>query len=429
MTNKPIAIVLGGTNPHIELINNLKARGYYTILLDYLENPPAKNVADLHLMVSTLDHDRVLEVASNYKASLVISACVDQANVTACYVAEKLNLPRPYSYRTAIDVTNKGYMKRIMKENDITTSKYVYLDSIDDFKQANLTFPVIVKPADSCGSSGVMIIEREEEFSTYFEFSKSRSRIGRVVVEELIKGDELSVYCFIDTSYKVHILMMSERLSYVEQTNDVLKCYATVTPPQISKEALDRIKYLAERTAISFNLKNTPLHFQVFVENDKVNVIEFAPRVGGGMSYKTILGNTGFDIIDATVNSFLGIPVKIEYTTPTTFYAINLIYAKDGVFDHLNGHIELLNDKVIDEIFIYKAAGSKIVTDTASHCRVGSYIMRDQTREGLFNKMKKAISNIDVIDNNNNSIVDRSSYPVLEEYLVNKNTTNETSSL
>ncbi len=191
MTNKPIAIVLGGTNPHIELINNLKARGYYTILLDYLENPPAKNVADLHLMVSTLDHDRVLEVASNYKASLVISACVDQANVTACYVAEKLNLPRPYSYRTAIDVTNKGYMKRIVKENDITTSKYVYLDSIDDFKQANLTFPVIVKPADSCGSSGVMIIEREEEFSTYFEFSKSRSRIGRVVVEELIKGDEL----------------------------------------------------------------------------------------------------------------------------------------------------------------------------------------------------------------------------------------------
>ena len=63
--------------------------------------------------------------------------------------------------------------------------------------------------------------------------------------------------------------------------------------------------------------------------------------------------------------------MKIEYTTPTTFYAINLIYAKDGVFDHLNGHIELLNDKVIDEIFIYKAAGSKIVTDTASHCRVG----------------------------------------------------------
>ena len=51
MTNKPIAIVLGGTNPHIELINNLKARGFYTILLDYFENPPAKNVADLHHIV------------------------------------------------------------------------------------------------------------------------------------------------------------------------------------------------------------------------------------------------------------------------------------------------------------------------------------------------------------------------------------------
>ena len=41
-TNKPVAIILGGTFPHIELINNLKKRCYYTILIDYLDNPTAK---------------------------------------------------------------------------------------------------------------------------------------------------------------------------------------------------------------------------------------------------------------------------------------------------------------------------------------------------------------------------------------------------
>ena len=37
--NKPVAIVLGGTYPHKYLINNLKLRGYYTILIDYYVFP------------------------------------------------------------------------------------------------------------------------------------------------------------------------------------------------------------------------------------------------------------------------------------------------------------------------------------------------------------------------------------------------------
>ena len=58
--NKKTAIVLGGTSPHIALIQKLKDRGYYTILVDYLNNPPAKKVADMHIKESTLDMMRDL---------------------------------------------------------------------------------------------------------------------------------------------------------------------------------------------------------------------------------------------------------------------------------------------------------------------------------------------------------------------------------
>ena len=36
------AIVLGGTVPHIDLICQLKERGFRTILVDYTTAPPAK---------------------------------------------------------------------------------------------------------------------------------------------------------------------------------------------------------------------------------------------------------------------------------------------------------------------------------------------------------------------------------------------------
>ena len=120
--DKPIAIVLGGTVPHAHLISLLKKRGYYTILLDYTPNPPAKEYADEHMPVSTLDVEAVLDVAKSRNARLVISTNVDQANVTCCSVSEKLGLTEPYSYETALNVTDKQRMKRIMWEHNIISA-------------------------------------------------------------------------------------------------------------------------------------------------------------------------------------------------------------------------------------------------------------------------------------------------------------------
>ena len=105
------AIVLGGTGPHVMLVEKLKARGFHVILADYLPFPVAKNNADEHIQISTLDKEAVLALAQKRHASLVISTCIDQANATACYVAEKMGLPRPYDYETAVNVTDKVRMR------------------------------------------------------------------------------------------------------------------------------------------------------------------------------------------------------------------------------------------------------------------------------------------------------------------------------
>ena len=59
---KKVAIVLGGTKPHVNLIENLKCRNYYTILIDYLKNSPGIDAADEFICESTLDVDKVLKL-------------------------------------------------------------------------------------------------------------------------------------------------------------------------------------------------------------------------------------------------------------------------------------------------------------------------------------------------------------------------------
>lgn len=87
------AIVLGGTHDHITLIELLKQRSYYTILIDYYENPIAKEYADEFIRESTTDKETVLEIAKKNNVNLVIAACIDSALATMAYVSEKLNLP------------------------------------------------------------------------------------------------------------------------------------------------------------------------------------------------------------------------------------------------------------------------------------------------------------------------------------------------
>ena len=124
-------IVLAGGSDQIALINELKKRGHYTVLVDYFENPPAKIYADKHIVASTLDTDRVKEIAVSEKADLICTACTDQALLSVAKVSEELGLPCYISYQTGLNVTNKLYMKKVLVSNNIPTSRYVILDKMD----------------------------------------------------------------------------------------------------------------------------------------------------------------------------------------------------------------------------------------------------------------------------------------------------------
>ena len=409
MIENSVAIVLGGTAPHIELIRQLHNRGYKVVLVDYLPNPPAKNHANIHEQVSTLDGDAVLAVARKYDAKLVISACVDQANITACYVAEKMNLPHPYSYQLANNITNKGYMKKHMRENNIPTTKYVFLNSGEELRESTLKFPVMVKPADSCAASGVKKANNKEELYQFLAEAQKVSRTGRTVVEEFFSGVEVSVYAFVK-EHQANILMISERLSVIEGENQVLKCYATITPPNITDGALQKIETYTTKVAQVFDLDNTPLHVQFICDGDDVSVIEFAPRVGGGISYENIKNNTGFDIISATIDSYLQKPVDVKYSRSKRFFSVNLAYGIPSVFDHLEGVEPLIKNGFIDSIHYHRTKGGIITGDRASGGRIAAILVSGNTRKEVLDKVKHIFESINAYDDKGNQILRKDLY-------------------
>lgn len=402
---KQIAIVLGGTVPHVHLIKLLKKRGYYTVLLDFTPNPPAKDYADEHLPVSTLDKDAVLEVARNRKASLVISTNVDQANVTCCYVAEKLGLTEPYSYEIALDVTDKQRMKRIMWENGIPTSRYVQVGSIKDIGALDLKYPLMVKPADSNSANGVKRVYTEEELKKNLPDALRFSRNGKAIIEEFVSGKEISAYGVI-VDNKAKVIMHQERVTVYDGDDKVIKCYASLAPSRISKSAEAKAEQILTRIAVAFHLNNTPLFFQGIVSGDDISVIEFAPRVGGGISFQTIMDATSYDIINAAIDSFLNIPINIDDWHPIEEkYAVNQIYGTNGIYEKTTGVEDLLNEGVVNTLSFYKHQGDTIDSSRASSSRIGVMVVSDKTEKGLRQKISTAFERLDSFDKNGKSII------------------------
>jgi biotin carboxylase len=407
--NKQVAIVLGGTFPHISLLEKLKERGYYTVLIDYFENPPAKLYADEHVMASTLDKDTVLEISIQKEASLVISAYIDQANVTACYVAEKLNLPHPYSYETALNVTNKLLMKSLMINNNIPTSKFVVITNIDECKGVDLSYPVIVKPTDSNSSKGVRKANSLDELKIFAEKAFEISRNKKVIIEEYIIGKEIGIDCYISNG-KATVLITKERRKIPAVLNQNEQIFGCIWPMTLSDSDFKPIEQIAERISMVFGLDNTPLMIQAIVNQDGINVIEFGARFGGGESFRIIKLATGFDPTSAVIDSYLGNEFALNHEIPEFYYADNFIYAKQGNFNEILGFENLLDNNTIEYIDPYKTKGALIGNELSSNNRVGVFTVKAKDKISLMKKINSVLSNIDVIDLNGRSIMKRDIY-------------------
>lgn len=412
MTQQPIAIVLGGTNPHISLIENLKSRGYYTVLIDYFENPPAKEAADEHVRESTLDTGKIIEIAKRFDASLVISTCIDHANATACFVAEQLNLPLPYSYKTALNVTDKQLMKSLMLTNDIQTSKHISVSSIEELNEniGKLNLPLVVKPSDCTGSKGVKKAENIEELKTYFADAKSFSRNDKVIVEEFVEGKEIQIDCFVRNGIS-KVIMVRQKIPLGLNNGLSMQTLGSIIPVNLPSEVNTEINNLANKIATVFEINNSTLFIQAIVDKDgQINVLEFAPRVGGGLSYKLVKSYTGIDVVDATVDTFLGKDHKISPEENNFFLHSIIVYAKEGVFDHVSGYEKLIEDSIIEEFYFFKTKGMEIGSDMSTKSRIGAFVVKSATKEDLNAKINQALARLSVFDIKNNEILRRDIY-------------------
>lgn len=391
------ALVLAGGFPQIALIQELKSRGYTVLLADYYAEPVAKPYADVFYQVSTLDIPAITEVAKKEQVDFLITACTDQALLTVAKVSEELGLPCYVSYQTALNVTNKSYMKRMFDEFNVPTSRFVTMGELDYEKIQNLRYPLIVKPVDCNSSKGVKKCANRQELENAFADAVRFSRTNTAIVEEFVIGEEISVDVYVENG-KAHVLCVSNSDKIAAEDKFVI--FRGKYPAVKEGPIMDEIRMTAQNIADAFGLKDSPMLIQLMCDGEHVYVLEFSARTGGGVKYDLIRRVSGFDVIKAVVDLTVGLKPHVETDKPRSRYVANeFIYCRDGIFDHLENFRELKDQGIISEYFLFTWKGAVFDGIENSGDRVGGFTIEDNDLEQIIRKHNIAASDLRVIDN------------------------------
>ena len=168
-------LFLGASRYYQKSIESIKRYGYNVLVIDRNSNSPGFKSADKFAAIDITDEENACRFAMENKINGVL-AINDFGVRTAAYISQEMGL-NGLSYEAAKIVTDKALMRKKWAENDVPVPKFFVTEIFEEARKKikELTFPVILKPADSRGgaSRGVKVIFREEKLLEAFKFAQS----------------------------------------------------------------------------------------------------------------------------------------------------------------------------------------------------------------------------------------------------------------
>lgn len=390
-------MILGASALQVPAIKKAKELGYQIILVDYDPEAAGFSLADVKLVVSTLDQEEVYRQALLYEPDFILTSTSDGPVRTAAYVNEKMGKRPDLSYEDSLCATIKSYMRDRLKEYKVPIPSYFAVETEEEFLKAvsALGGEGIVKPADNAGSRGVIRLRQEtrERLKEIYQYSKSYSRNGVVMVEEYMEGSEVSV----------------ESMTVEGETTVIAITDKIVTPPPFfveighlepSRQPLEmqeEIVKVTKQAVKAIRLQNGPSHTEVKITEEGPKIVEVAARLGGDfITSRLVPLSTGVDMVGASVLLATGEKADLKKQWDRGS-AIRFIQGRQGVLKEQNIPKDIYKMAGIEEVVFYKNVGDRVESTRSSNDRLGHIIATGKTAEEAMERANKALESITIV--------------------------------
>lgn len=301
-------LILGAGEMQLPIIEKAKKMGLYTIVADFNANAPGLVLADEKAIISTIDLDKVLELAQSRNIDGLLTTSDYPVNIVAKVGAVlKLNA---MSISVAELCTNKYLQRDFFLKHNIKTPGFRLINSPENLDLIT-NFPSIIKPVDSSASRGVKKVNNLTELKSQYDIAVSYSKQAAVIVEDYIFGKEYSIESLTQDGI-THIIAITEKLIngeeegfFVEDTHIIPARITQEEKQLISDEVMQAIKLM--------KMDNCPAHSEVKINEKGAFIIEIACRLGGDYITSDLVPlSKGIDMLENLINISLGQEIDVK---------------------------------------------------------------------------------------------------------------------
>ena len=245
----------------------------------YLHSPGVQ-YADRHIQCDVRNFAKVQELVSQDHFAFIAS---DQSDISVNTVA-RLNsfLKLPGNSVEIVDkFVNKYHMRRHAESVGIPIPRYAKIESVNKLKGfiKESGLPIIIKPADSQSSRGVIKIDEGNllNLDQYFVASLKFANCGYLIAEEFVEGHEITVEGYA-SDRRHRTLAISSKKHFRTGIASELE-YPAAIPEHIYHE-IERINDLFVETAeLKFGI--THAEYMINFKDGRIILVEIACRGGG----------------------------------------------------------------------------------------------------------------------------------------------------
>lgn len=382
--NKPVLLILAASTYQLDVITAAKRMGYYVITTDNIPSNPGHRLADKSYSIDITDKDAVLAIARREQIDGVIAACTDVGVPTAAFVSHHCNLVGPPWPESQI-LTNKSLFRRFLCEAGFLIPEYFEVTknvpvSEHIFKDNKW----IIKPDYSSGCKGIFIIDSFADFEEYLPDCLAFSPNGIAVMEQFFDGHQGTCEGIVRNG------QISNSIVTDRQTVDppFVVTSGHCIPSRIKDIFLQDLLAQLNRIFSLLRVNNCLFDCDFVIHNDRVYLLEVAPRLGGNSLSKLLQQALHFDIVEYGIRLACGnAPENVSFPKPAPTAILILGSSSSGRLRYNEeGYVWAKKQAWVKHLTFDYPPGSQVPPFINGRNRIGESLISAPSREKLDNR-------------------------------------------
>jgi argininosuccinate lyase len=294
-------------------------------------------------------------------------------------LAEEFGLPG-CAPQTLQALTDKTWARARFAESDVPSPRFRALDAATASPGRRtavdgLSYPLIIKPADSSAGRGVVRVTNAEELDAAWENAASFTKVGSLLAEEELIGEEISVET-VTVAGRTAVIACVEKSS---TRGDTFVELGQAVPARLPRTLDTQVREIAAAALKAVGYDHGVAHTEMILTSDGPRIIEVNPRPAGDCILDLVRLTSGVDVYGIAADLALGRPVELDTLDQTEFTggaAIRFFSGEPGVVRRIDGVAEasLQLDRTRERLVLLTRPGDVVEPVTSNLHRLGYVI-------------------------------------------------------